>query len=154
MRPSCIGLQVAALLSLGARCEASLAALRCPFFCLTASNEQVLGPRSCEAAQRLMRVAMTPQAKRKLKAYDALHTIWLRVASCHASWWSPLPRLACHPSQVLGLRTRGPIGGCSAVVRPSPLYALLTPRHGILCEPEPARSDIAQDIVEWLTRLN
>jgi len=89
---------VAALLSLGARCEASLAALRCPFFCLTASNEQVLGPRSCEAAQRLMRVAMTPQAKRKLKAYDAL--------------------------------------------------------HGILCEPEPARSDIAQDIVEWLTGLN
>tara|TARA_B100000767_G_scaffold237479_1_gene231709 strand:+ start:375 stop:539 length:165 start_codon:yes stop_codon:yes gene_type:complete len=34
---------VAALLSLGARCEASLAALRCPFFCLTASREQVLG---------------------------------------------------------------------------------------------------------------
>lgn len=84
----------AAALALGARCEASLAQLRCPFFCLTAAHEQVLGPRSRAAAEQLMRVAATPPGQRQLKAYDAL--------------------------------------------------------HGILCEPEPARSQTTAEIVAWL----
>lgn len=35
----------------------------------------------------------------------------------------------------------------------STFYALFASRHGILCEPEPTRSEIAHEIVEWMIGL-
>ncbi|KAL1528630.1 hypothetical protein AB1Y20_009968 [Prymnesium parvum] len=88
---------VSSLLELGARCEASLAQLRCPFFCLLAEREMVLSPAARAAAERLMVEAATPLEDRLLRRYDAL--------------------------------------------------------HGLLCEPEPLRSTIVNDIVAWLDKL-
>mmetsp|Transcript_33620 Transcript_33620/g.66943 ORF Transcript_33620/g.66943 Transcript_33620/m.66943 type:complete len:131 (-) Transcript_33620:140-532(-) len=85
---------VAAVLALGSDAESSLAQVACPFFCAVAEREKVLGPGSRAAAERLMQVAATPEARRTIKRYNAL--------------------------------------------------------HGILCEPEPLRSEILGDIVAWI----
>ena len=45
---------VSAVLELGARCEESLATLGCPFLCLLAEREMILGEAARTAAERLM----------------------------------------------------------------------------------------------------
>lgn len=85
---------VATVLLLGAQCEESLESVDCPFLCLVAEREMVLGQASRAASERLMRVAATPESQRTLMRYDAL--------------------------------------------------------HGLLCEPEPLRSQIVGDIVAWM----
>jgi acylglycerol lipase len=64
---------VSTVLDLGYRCEESLDAVTCPFFCLTAKKEQVLTPAARLAAERLFEVAGTPKKQRRLQAYDTLH---------------------------------------------------------------------------------
>ena len=64
---------VAAVLELGQTTEAALASVRVPFLCCVAERDQVLGPNSRAAQQRLMEVAATPLDRRTLKSYDALH---------------------------------------------------------------------------------
>lgn len=83
-----------AAIDLGSLCEATVTQVRCPFFCLTAEREAVLGPASKLAAETMAREAATPAAQRLHRRYDAL--------------------------------------------------------HGILCEPEPMRSQVVNDIVNWL----
>lgn len=88
---------VSALLELGARCEASISSISCPFLCLLAEREMVLNPAAREAAERLMQEAQTSTEDRSLQRYDAL--------------------------------------------------------HGLLCETEPLRSTIANDILNWLNQV-
>ena len=71
----------AAVLDLGQRVESNLELVKAPFFCLLAEREMVLGPRSRDAAERLMRVAATPMERRACKSYDALHGILCEPAA-------------------------------------------------------------------------
>ena len=63
----------AAVLDLGSRCESTLESIRCPFLCMLAEREQVLGPMARAAAERMYEHAATPPSMRCLKRYDALH---------------------------------------------------------------------------------
>jgi len=62
-----------AVLDLGKSAEESLERVSCPFFCLLADREKVLGPAARLAAERLFANASTAPALRHLKRYDALH---------------------------------------------------------------------------------
>ena len=64
---------VAAVLDLGTQTEAALPTVRAPFLCCVADDEQVLGPASRAAQERLMEVAATPKDRRTFKSYAALH---------------------------------------------------------------------------------
>jgi alpha-beta hydrolase superfamily lysophospholipase len=63
----------AAVLDLGSRCESTLESIRCPFLCMLAEREQVLGPMARAAAERMYEHAATPPSMKCLKRYDALH---------------------------------------------------------------------------------
>ena len=61
------------VLELGKIAEESVEHVSCPFFCLLAEREHVLGPAARQAAERLFANAATQEPQCMLKRYDALH---------------------------------------------------------------------------------
>lgn len=47
--------------------------MACPFVCMLAEREDVLGPESTAAAVELLERAATPAEQRGIKRYDVLH---------------------------------------------------------------------------------
>ena len=95
-------------------------------------------------------LTLTKAELRKLKSYDALHARHRRDGPAGfglvAAWWASWRAASRHPKPARFYResTR------------SSFYALLPlfpPRHGILCEPEPTRSEITREIVDWMFGL-